>query len=136
MAYLFVYGTLLNDVGHQIIGSIAAKMQLGDHGQTSGALYDLGEYPALVETGNIADVVKGEVYIITDAQMVFDVLDEYEGVNDTPALYSRKLKPVTLSGGQVIDCWVYVYQQPVEEYHLKIEGGNYITHRNSNMNSI
>jgi gamma-glutamylcyclotransferase (GGCT)/AIG2-like uncharacterized protein YtfP len=126
MEYLFVYGTLLREIGHEVIQTIAANLKFGDCGHLSGELYDLGAYPALVEASSDADTVKGEVYIVTDAHRVFDMLDEYEGVNDEPPLYSRELKTVVLDNGGEVESWVYIYQQPLSANNKKILNGDYI----------
>jgi hypothetical protein len=47
-------------------------------------------------------------------------LDEYEDVyeDETTSLYVRRIVPVTTESKSVIPCWVYLYNQPVNEYPL------------------
>ena len=64
-----------------------------------GALFDLGEYPGLVEG---AGVVIGELHTIRD-EKALEALDEFEGEG---SLYVRKrvrlIEPA-------VEAWVYVY---------------------------
>ncbi|WP_158829669.1 gamma-glutamylcyclotransferase family protein [Mucilaginibacter lacusdianchii] len=135
MAYLFVYGTLLREIGHEVVQAIAANLEFGDQGHLSGELYDLGDYPALIETSSPAETVKGEVYMVTDPNRVFGMLDEYEGVNDEPALYSRELKTVTLANGGEVESWVYIYQQPLGAENEKIINGDYLAFLRNKVNN-
>lgn len=43
-------------------------------------LCELPKYPCIVKTGVLVDVVHGELYEITDENVDWAVLDEYEGI--------------------------------------------------------
>lgn len=127
MEHLFVYGTLLNHFKNDTLLSIEKFLKFKSNGYLKGKLYDLGEYPAVVEDADTLDNVKGEVYLINNPDKVFDILDEYEGVNDVEAEYKRKKKLVTLSEGKNIKSWVYVYKKQIEPNLKKIVGGDYVS---------
>lgn len=93
--HLFTYGTLRP-------GSAPARELLAGCDRVStatvrGTLYDLGEYPALLLTGE--DEVEGEIWRCPTG--VLPRLDAYEGVRT--GLFRRA--GVRASG---IGCWVYV----------------------------
>lgn len=75
-----------------------------------GALYDVGEYPALQRSAAVADVVPGVVLEVDDAALAR--LDDYEGVAE--GLYTRELRSVRLDDGTDRDAWVYLYARPVD----------------------
>jgi gamma-glutamylaminecyclotransferase len=107
---LFVYGTLKR-------GGVAAETMRGATFEgsvvtmTGYALYDLGEYPALVADGD--GVVEGEVYLVTGDHLA--ELDRYEGC---PELYRREL--VRLADCSLAEA--YVMPGSVAG-HRKIPGG-------------
>jgi gamma-glutamylcyclotransferase (GGCT)/AIG2-like uncharacterized protein YtfP len=78
---VFVYGSLLRGEAHH--GRLAGATFLGD-ARTEAAfeLYDLGEYPALVEGGSIA--VVGELYAVPPR-----VLLELDAFEEHPHVYRR-----------------------------------------------
>lgn len=125
MERLFVYGTLLKDFKHDVFLSVKNHMKFEGRGQLKGILYDLGDYPAYAEKSNTNENVKGEVYQIDNPRKVFDILDEYEGLNDKHPEYSRKRKRVQGIGGRNILSWVYVLNKPVNNNLKKIKGGDY-----------
>ena len=87
---VFFYGTLMSgQVNHSVLRPAEF---LGRAATAPGyALYDLGEYPALVAAAEGA-VVHGELYLVSAP--VLACLDEFEGC---PELYGRVL--ITLAGG-------------------------------------
>jgi gamma-glutamylaminecyclotransferase len=108
---LFVYGTLKRG------GASAERMRgatfEGSVATAAGyALYDLGEYPALVEGGD--GVVEGEVYLVTADHLA--ELDRYEGY---PELYRRELVPLT-DGSRAE---AYLMPASAVVGHRKIPGG-------------
>ncbi|MCP4076680.1 MAG: gamma-glutamylcyclotransferase [Gammaproteobacteria bacterium] len=66
-------------------------------------MYDLGSYPAVIESGDSA--IHGEVYIISD-----DTLAELDQLEGYPDFYNRILIQSTY--GYV---WMYVLNRPVED---------------------
>ncbi|MEO8601179.1 MAG: gamma-glutamylcyclotransferase family protein [bacterium] len=106
---LFVYGTLQDPaVRANVLG--ARLVDVVRRGTVAGALYDLGEYPGLIEAG-AHERVPGLVLDIAD-DAALQRLDRYEGVDD--GIYRRQLTRVTLDSGGEVEAWVYVYARSVE----------------------
>ncbi len=84
MPVVFVYGTLKRgDCRHQFL---AGSKFLGLATTAAGyRLFDLGEYPAMVEDAG-GGQIEGELYEVSDATL--RVLDDVEGVADV--LYTRR----------------------------------------------
>ncbi len=90
--HLFAYGTLRDDVPSLLDGC-----ERVDTGTVQGTLYDLGDYPALLLSGD--DPVPGVIWRCPADRL--PELDRYEGTDD--GLFRR-------AGVQVGEyaCWVYV----------------------------
>jgi len=97
-------------------------------GSIAAALFDLGIYPAAVSAEDGHARVRGEVYEMTDATAVLEVLDEIEGYSlaepDT-SLYTRVLTPVTLEDGRVVKACAYFYNAPLGSAE-RIVSGDYL----------
>ncbi|QFP78233.1 gamma-glutamylcyclotransferase [Deinococcus sp. AJ005] len=67
-------------------------------------------YPAVVP-GDGGDVVRGFAltYAPADWPLALPFLDELEGIDETPPLYTRQQVVLTLDGGQEVPAWVYLY---------------------------
>jgi gamma-glutamylcyclotransferase (GGCT)/AIG2-like uncharacterized protein YtfP len=121
MEYVFVYGTLLKHFNNEVLQPIQTYLQEVSIGLVKAELYDLGQYPGLVEITGAAHTVKGEVYSVAEPDKVFAVLDEYEGEE-----YERKRKLIRLNNSKTIRCWVYVYRQKLSPEHIRIMNGDYL----------
>jgi gamma-glutamylcyclotransferase (GGCT)/AIG2-like uncharacterized protein YtfP len=121
MEYVFVYGTLLKHFNNEVLQPIQTYLQEVSIGLVKAELYDLGQYPGLVEITGAAHTVKGEVYSVAEPDKVFAVLDEYEGEE-----YERKRKLIRLNDSKTIRCWVYVYRQKLSPEHTRIMNGDYL----------
>jgi gamma-glutamylcyclotransferase (GGCT)/AIG2-like uncharacterized protein YtfP len=118
-----VYGTLMQGGGGQALAGIGAGMTYVGPCQLRGELYDLGEYPGLLEGDGI---VKGEVFTLRDPS-VLQRLDRYEGCvdgNPGASLFIRRLVQVP---GQRGDCWVYYYNGSAAR-ESRIRGGDWAEH--------
>jgi gamma-glutamylaminecyclotransferase len=93
---LFVYGTLKRGFAREDLMN-GATFDGAAMTQRGYALYDLGEYPALVLGTD--GVVHGEVYRVTPEHL--EALDRYEGY---PELYGRE--PVALADGSMAVAYV------------------------------
>ncbi|MDN3549054.1 gamma-glutamylcyclotransferase family protein [Mucilaginibacter aquaedulcis] len=123
--HLFVYGTLLNSQN-----SYGAYLQ--QHctflmeGKFKGKLYDMGEYPGAIAHVHGEQYVHGSIYLMDDPNQILTSIDDYEGFGDDqeqPNLFIRVIKEIETATGP-IECWVYVYNLPVE--HLtQIKSGKY-----------
>ena len=128
MEYLFTYGTLLSGFKHEVLTSISKYLTLVGPATIRGALlYDLGNYPGLVEEPN--GEVKGELYSIKEPESVFKVLDEYEELDVPDPEYKRVKKVIVLPGGSEIESWVYVYIKRITAEHQQIKDGDYLSFR-------
>ncbi len=125
--HLFVYGTLMSGAGHPMGARLRREGRLLGRGRMRGLLYDLGAYPALVETGPDDGDVFGEVHELTDAAGSFRWLDAYEGIvpgRETECDYARVERFLRLEDGRELTAWVYVYRAPVSAARL-IESGRW-----------
>ncbi|MEQ9367319.1 MAG: gamma-glutamylcyclotransferase family protein [Leptospirales bacterium] len=99
---LFVYGTLRADVRHPLHRMIRENARDRGAAVFQGRLYDLGVYPGVVDSDEVGDLVRGELYeIIGDADRVFARLDAYEECGpgfSQPTEYVREIRPVRLTG--------------------------------------
>jgi len=128
MEYLFVYGTLLSSFQIEQFKRVEEHLQFISKATIKGALYDLGNYPGYVEEP--AGEVKGELYLVSEIDKVFEVLDVYEGLfNDEPE-YIRSKLAVQLPGGEEIESWIYIFQQQLRPEHKRIIDGDYIAYVN------
>jgi gamma-glutamylcyclotransferase (GGCT)/AIG2-like uncharacterized protein YtfP len=113
---LFVYGLLREgqNYGHILAGCKSS----GPYKVEGFALYDLGDYPGAVRAPAI---VVGDLFELEDAA-VFDILDQLEGVNEQPPLYTReRCTPI----GQAA-AWIYLYDRPVGSAP-RIASGDWLT---------
>lgn len=127
MEYLFTYGTLLSGFKHEVLTSISKYVTLVGPATIKGALYDLGDYPGLVEEPN--GEVQGELYSIQEPELVFKVLDEYEGLDAPNPEYQRVKKVIFLPGGNEIESWVYICIKRITAEHQQIKDGDYLSFR-------
>jgi gamma-glutamylcyclotransferase (GGCT)/AIG2-like uncharacterized protein YtfP len=118
--YLFVYGTLMSTatgaLGRGMRERLQREARLLGPASTQGRLYDLGRYPAFVDSDDPADLVHGEVFALREPSKSFACLDRYEGIvpgNHGHNEYQRVERPVRLADGQEIFAWVYLYRKSV-----------------------
>jgi gamma-glutamylcyclotransferase (GGCT)/AIG2-like uncharacterized protein YtfP len=96
-------------------------------GSVSGQLYDLGDYPGAIVGENFDSKIFGEVYQLDHPQAVLTVLDQYEGFIPgelEASLFARVKAKIKMSDKQVIEAWMYVYNDWVATGKL-IESGDY-----------
>jgi gamma-glutamylcyclotransferase (GGCT)/AIG2-like uncharacterized protein YtfP len=131
---LFVYGTLLSGLSnhHHLQGATC----LGP-ATLQGALFDLGEYPALLLTGKLSTPsgpVLGELYKIEAAHWPhLDALEEVDPASIEHSMYLRQTAEVlwlASSVPQVLRAQVYVYNWSLEG-RLRIEHGDFRRHVSS-----
>ena len=123
--YLFVYGTLRQDIQNAAHPLLKGRATYIDLGAFHGKLYDLGRYPGAVPARGANDWVVGEIYRLNDSHATLKVLDAYEGRR-----FRRKPVTVKKHGGQRVTAWIYLYVGPVQQY-LRIRSGDYLQYRNS-----
>lgn len=133
MEYLFVYGSLMNDIDSKIARFLKANSSFLGEATMPGHLYDLGRYPGAVFDAQADSSVVGHVFQLADAEAVLPVLDRYEGVHPhQPELgeYRRAQVPVQMGETQ-LDCWTYLYNFTTEKLS-PIPGGNYLEYLRGN----
>lgn len=107
---VFVYGTLRQ--GESNHHFLEASQCLGSYEtQPEFALYDLGDYPALIE-GHQS--IQGEVYLI-DAK----TLQRLDILEDVPVEYRRETISTPFG-----DAWIYLYQDS-SRLNEQIESGDW-----------
>lgn len=110
--YIFVYGTLKHQSTHPMANVLQTHANYIAEAIIQGQLYQVISYPALIESEDPNDKVYGELYKINNANILLPLLDDYEGCTENypkPHEYSRKLLPVSLTTGEIINAWVYIY---------------------------
>ncbi len=134
--YLFVYGTLRQELVRNVSPELAALMQdlrfIGI-GSLQGQLFDLGEYPGAILGENFETKIIGEIYELPQPREILDVLDVYEGFIPgelEASLFARSQEIVTLMDESQLPCWLYVYNDWVLNGRL-IERGDYVEYLKS-----
>ena len=111
---VFVYGTLLPGERNAHIAARGARHDSCAARLSGFRLFHLSPegYPAIV-AGETGDTVFGAAltYAPADWPAARRWLDELEGVDETPPLYTREQVTLTLGGGEAAPAWVYVYAQ-------------------------
>ena len=128
--FLFVYGTLRRDINSPMAELLAGDTVFVSQAMMQGRLYEVDHYPGVIESGGDDDKVFGEVYQILDAKALFAKLDDYEecsGRFAQPHEYVRKLLPVVLGNGVVLETWCYVYNHDTRGLERLISG-DYLQH--------
>lgn len=124
--FLFTYGTLMQGFDNPFAQKLRDSSIYCGEGSFPGLLYRISWYPGAIMDHEGRGRVYGEIYRIDDTAGLLPVLDEYEDVleDKTASLYIRKIVPITLKNGTNLDCWVYLYNQSLENLEL-IQGGNF-----------
>jgi gamma-glutamylcyclotransferase (GGCT)/AIG2-like uncharacterized protein YtfP len=125
---LFVYGTLMRGFDHPMAQLLSRGADLIGEARCQGRLYLVTHYPALVLSGDPADVVFGKLYRLRAPDELLREFDMYEACGEgfaAPTEYVRQLVPVTLGDEAVSEAWTYVYNWPVA--HLtRIASGRFL----------
>jgi gamma-glutamylcyclotransferase (GGCT)/AIG2-like uncharacterized protein YtfP len=125
---IFFYGTLMTPFNRPGRTRIDSQLMFKGHGSIAAALFDLGMYPAAVPADRDNARVRGEVYQMSNAADVLQVLDEIEDCRSTApdtSLYTRRLVPVTLDDGRSVNAWAYFYNAPLGRAE-RIDSGDYL----------
>lgn len=117
MSLVFVYGSLRRGAtNHRVLeGATLVRQAISAPRYT---LYDLGDYPALIEPGTTA--ITGELYLLP-AWLLREV-DAFEG---HPLLFERRA--VALAGDA--DAEAYFFRDPIPARAVTIPGGDYLAAR-------
>lgn len=121
--YLFVYGTLMSTFNNPMAIYLRKNALLIGKGYFNGFLFDFGNYPGAVYKSDSTEKVIGEMYQLSNDDVIFKILDIYEGINDPDFnLYERNVIPVNVDN-KVYNNYVYVLKKTPEV--LLINGGDY-----------
>lgn len=86
----------------------------------------MGEYPGAIANTDCEHYVYGNIYLMDEPEKILELIDDYEGCGDDqeqPNLFSRVLTIIETTDGPV-ECWIYVYNLPVDGL-LLIKSGRY-----------
>ena len=115
-AYLFVYGTLMQSNSHPMYQALIAGSEFICYGWITAQLYQIHDYPGVIESDAEQDKVYGEVYRLTDPGLLA-VLDDFETCSNAfpePHEYRRKEIEVFISRTKSLQSWAYIYNHPVD----------------------
>jgi len=125
--YLFVYGTLRKDYNLKLKNKVAADIKYLGRAKVNASLYDIGRYPGAIKEQENDEVI-GDVFIVSNPEKVFKILDKYEGDE-----FFRKKDKVKLRSGKLVNAWVYWYGSTPTgkgKIHYK-DYFNYLKHKKS-----
>ena len=105
---LFAYGTLRDALQRDMVLRGTPTREIGA-ASAPGVLYDLGNYPGLVD-GAPGERVPGVVVELAD-EAALERLDVYEDVGN--GLFARHRTTARLDTGGDVEAWVYVYSRSV-----------------------
>lgn len=126
--YLFVYGTLGRNVGHEMHKHLVSHADYAGEGTFTGILYRVAHYPGAIASYQPSDIVHGELYRIRDSDALFAALDPYEscGPNDPePTKYVRVTATIHGADGKAVQAWIYLYNRDVTKF-ARIVSGRFI----------
>ncbi len=109
LAKVFVYGTLRRGFPLHYHLEQSAPRFLGK-GTIQARLYDLGEFPGALLSGNSADTVNGELYELTCAEeelRALDEVEEYDPERPEQSIFIRRTVEVQLEDGKRTEAWAY-----------------------------
>ncbi|HLE17957.1 MAG TPA: gamma-glutamylcyclotransferase family protein [Syntrophales bacterium] len=118
---IFVYGTLRK--GFPLHRYLADKARFVGAGTIRGALYDLGEYPGVVQSNK--GEVKGELYELENASKYLrelDRIEEFDPENPENSLFIRSLTDVKLADKKTTKAWVYFLPSKPARARLILDG--------------
>ncbi len=130
---IFVYGSLMGGIQSPIATYLKSNSSFIGEGQVNGLLLDIGHYPGLVYEPKSEKRVVGHVFELNNPREMLPNLDHYECVGpsfDKPNQYRRELIKVK-QDNQLIDCWAYLYNLPIEGIKV-IASGNYLKYFEEN----
>jgi gamma-glutamylcyclotransferase (GGCT)/AIG2-like uncharacterized protein YtfP len=126
--FIFVYGTLRRGANHLAHDAISRHADYYGEGYMQGKLYDVGDYPAAIETKNENDKAYGEVYKISDNELLTQ-LDIYEECSDDfpqPHEYTRNLVLINVNlPDKMLEAWAYIFNYDVSVLR-QITSGDYL----------
>lgn len=130
---VFVYGTLMPGERNAHIAAHGGTFRARPAALPGHRLLHLWPeaYPAVIP-GSGAETVRGFAltYAPADWPLALPFLDELEGVDETPPLYTREAVTLTLEGGEKVTAWVYLYavaERLTRPGVIPVPGGDWTT---------
>ncbi|MCB4797324.1 gamma-glutamylcyclotransferase family protein [Neotamlana laminarinivorans] len=126
-SYLFVYGTLLDQLENNMSVFLRANSKIIGKGYFYGKVYKISWYPGAILSNLNTDKVYGTLVQLNTPENALPILDDYEGFvpnNPNNSLFLRKQIGVYLND-IVYKAWVYIYNKPVNEEN-RIFSGNFL----------
>ncbi|MDV6374865.1 gamma-glutamylcyclotransferase family protein [Deinococcus arenicola] len=128
---VFVYGTLMPGERNAHIAQLGGTFSAQPARLPGFRLLHLypEAYPAVLP-GEPQDGVTGFAltYAPADWPLALPFLDELEGIDETPPLYTREEVTLTLENGQSLTSWVYIYavsERLTRPGALPVSGGDW-----------
>jgi gamma-glutamylcyclotransferase (GGCT)/AIG2-like uncharacterized protein YtfP len=90
---------------------LASRARFVGHAKIRGRLLNLGRYLGLIEPAGPDDWVRGDAFALPSDNWLA-VLDRYEGTDNQPPLFVRRLGSIVLATGEELAAWYYLYQGP------------------------
>ena len=127
---LFVYGTLMSHADNVFATTLAEHSAKLCAGTFQGKMYrvphssGIWDYPAVVASDEASDLVHGEIYQLTSADL-FDLLDDYEACGPNtpkPHGYERQIADVRTDDDQVLQTNIYLYARSTDGLELISDG--------------
>ena len=122
--HVFVYGTLRPALATGEPSMLIASLQQDGPATVRGQLFDLGDYPGLVDG-------PGSVYgdlLLVETTAHLTSLDAYEECDRACPLYRRETTTARRPDGQEVTAWVYRYCRSLKDAVL-IPSGDYLCYR-------
>ncbi len=124
--YLFVYGTLLDQVDHPMGKFLKQHARNLGPASIAGRLFYIDRYPGLlVHKEKSRASTRGQLYRLDHPGQVLKVLDDYEECGEhiqRIAEYRRERHRVDLLRGGSVHAWVYVYRHSLRRRPPIIHG--------------
>ncbi|MED4228610.1 gamma-glutamylcyclotransferase [Neobacillus cucumis] len=120
--YVFVYGTLRKNESNHFL--LKEATLIARQVWTNGRLFDTGlGYPAMKESMN--DIVYGELYLVSEEQLLrLDELEDYRP-NDRNSLYNRKKQVVFYDTGKIEAYLYFIAKHNENMLRIPISSGDW-----------
>jgi gamma-glutamylcyclotransferase (GGCT)/AIG2-like uncharacterized protein YtfP len=116
--FIFVYGTLRKASATPMSRVLARYSEYINVASIQAVLYQVDDYPCVIESTNPDDKVSGELHKILDSDSLLPLLDDYEECSaqfPEPHEYIRKILTITLPNHSQVYAWAYVYNRDVSQ---------------------
>lgn len=130
--YLFVYGTLMRSLAAPMHAALVRYADFVSEATMLGKMYEIENYPGVIDNEGAGQRVKGEVYQIRNAAQLLPILDDYEGVEQ--GLYVRAIREALLKNRDPFRntdtrrVWVYLFHRDISDREW-IENGDYFRYQ-------